>query len=563
MSLLTFPDEVLFDIFDYLYFYEIIYSFYDLQCDNRQIHEFINKRLRSINLSKIDLRLMTKAQFTFLIRFLLTNESFFDKIHSLILSNEYTYGEIRLFTNEISFDQMINLKRLHLIRPVFDEYHILFPEEVSQLTHLTIENPGCDENNRVILIDEMPELIELNIYSKYSVQFRSEYSRLERLTVSQINLIDLIGFSTFFPNLHYLDIILTGTDNDLNKIHIPLLTVLKLRASNLQHSLCEKFILNFLQLRELYYSNTIVCTSSFIFDGNKCQSLIERVPLLEKFEINLHLLNAHSTDICELAASFQTSFYLSKHWNIVCESQSDSNHYRIYSLPITSFTELHSTTDSLVSSAVFPVDDPYDKINYFKLSMTSNWPLVTRFYPNVEILELNQINHSQMIPTHSILSYLNKSIFLSNIRKLILPSPCYFDDTLLRNLLQQSALNIDNLDVSCDYLIRLIKNDLLECPLSIRFLTLRDNYLSANDRDVFIKYVKSNVNCLSLNLQNNNTLPETVQLILDECQFLFSFHGATNHPMSMFAHVQLCQLIQKRPQSSAELRPTSILIWQK
>ncbi|CAF4398735.1 unnamed protein product, partial [Rotaria magnacalcarata] len=71
--------------------------------------------------------------------------------------------------------------------------------------------------------------------------------------------------------------------------------------------------------------------------------------------------------------------------------------------------------------------------------MTSNWPLVTRFFPNIKSLELVQEDHSKMIPPHSILSYLNKSMFLSKIRKLILPYPCHFDDTLLRSLLQQSA----------------------------------------------------------------------------------------------------------------------------
>ncbi|CAF5093694.1 unnamed protein product, partial [Rotaria magnacalcarata] len=55
-------------------------------------------------------------------------------------------------------------------------------------------------------------------------------------------------------------------------------------------------------------------------------------------------------------------------------------------------------------------------------------------------------------------------MFLSKIRKLILPYPCHFDDTLLRSLLQQSAPYIDNLDIPCDYLIRLIKIDLLQLP---------------------------------------------------------------------------------------------------
>ncbi|CAF4144454.1 unnamed protein product, partial [Rotaria sp. Silwood2] len=355
MSLLAFPDEILLDIFDYLYFYEIIYSFYELIHHNDRIHELINTRLRSINLSKIDLRYMIKSQFMFTCRYIKSKENFLEKIHDLTLSNQYTFGEIRLFLSQISFDQMINIKKLYLIQPALDEYHILFPTKLSHLTHLTLENPECSDNNRIILIDEMNELIELNIISKNSVQFRSEYCRLEKLIVSQLNLIDLIGFSTFFPNLHYLDITLTGTEIELNQIRIPLLTVLKLRSYNVEHNLCERFLLNLLQLRVLYYSNTIQCTKTFIVDGYRCQTLIERLPLLEEFEINLYLCNTYSTDICEIAGSFQSSFYLAKNWNIVCESRSNSNDYHVYSVPMPSFTQLDTTADSLVSSAVLPV----------------------------------------------------------------------------------------------------------------------------------------------------------------------------------------------------------------
>ncbi|CAF3336561.1 unnamed protein product [Rotaria sp. Silwood1] len=565
MSLLAFPDEILLDIFDYLYFYEIIYSFYELIHHNDRIHELINTRHHSINLSKIDLRYMTKSQFMFTCRYIKSRENCLEKIHYLTLSNQYTFGEIRLFLSLISFDQMINLKKLYLIQPALDEYHILFPTKLSHLTHLTLENPECNDNNRIILIDEMNELIELNIISKSAVQFRSEYCRLEKLTVSQLNFIDLIGFSTFFPNLHYLDITLTGTEIDLNQIRIPLLTILKLRSFDVEHDLCEKFLLNLLQLRELYYSNTIQCTKTFIVDGYRCQSLIERLPLLEQFEINLYLCNTYATDICEITASFQSPFFLERQWNIVCESRPNSNEYHVYSVPMPSFSELNTTTDSLVSSAVLHVDDPYANVDHLKLNMTSNWPLVTRFFSNVDTLELVQLNHSKMIPTVSVLSYLNKSIFLSKIRKLILPSPCHFDDSLLRYLLQQSAQHIDKLDIPCHYLLRLIKTNMLQSPLPIRILTLRDNYLSLNDRAIFIDFfnLNLNLNCLSLYLQNNNSFSETIQLFLEQFQFLYSLNVFTYDPISMLVHVQLCQMIQQRPQASAELRPTNIRIWQK
>jgi hypothetical protein len=562
MSLLVFPDEILLDIFDYLYFSEIIYSFYEIMRHNQKIHELINYRLRSINLTKVDLRLMTKSQFLAICRYIKSKENYLEKIHDLTLSNQYTFGQIRLLLTQISFDQMINLKKLHLVQPSLDEYHILFPTRLSPLTHLTLENPECNDDDRVILIDEMHELIELNVLSKNSVQFRSQYSRLERLTVRQFNLIDLIGLSTFFPNLHYLDITLIGTEIDLNQIYIPLLTVLKLRSYNVQHDLCEKFLLNLLQLRELYYSNNIQCTKTFIIDGYRCQTLIENLPLLEKFEIDLNLFNTQLTDIVEIAASFQNSFYLSKSWNIVCESKSNSNDFHIYSVPIPSAV-LDTATDSLVSSAVLPVDDPYANVNHLKLNMTSNWPLVTRFFSNVHTLELSQLNPSKMIPTLSILSYLNKSMFLSNLRKLILPFPCHLDDSLLRYLLQQSAPNIDNLDISCHYLLRLIKTDILQPPLSIRILTLRDDYLPLNDRQIFIDFFQTNLNCLLLFLQNNNSVPETIQLFLEQFQSLYSLDVLFNEPISMLIHVQLCQMIQQRPHASAELRPNNIRIWQK
>ncbi|CAF5101661.1 unnamed protein product, partial [Rotaria magnacalcarata] len=53
------------------------------------------------------------------------------------------------------------------------------------------------------------------------------------------------------------------------------------------------------------------------------------------------------------------------------------------------------------------------------------------------------------------------------------------------------------------------------------------------------------------------------QIVLDRCQFLYSLLVLTNDPVSMLIHVQLCELIQQRSQASAELRPTSIRIWNK
>ena len=563
MSLLMFPDKILLDIFDYFYFTEIIYSFYDLMRHNNRLYNLIHAHLHSIYLSKVDLRFMTKSQFRFVCRSIRSNEKFLDKIHSLILSNQYTFGQIRVFLSQISFDDMVNLKKLHLIQPTYDEYHIIFPTKLSQLTHLVLEYPECDDNNRIVLIDEMNELIELKIISNYSVQFRSEYLRLENLILNQLNFIDLIGFSTFFPNLHYLDITLIHTDIDLNQIHLPLLTVLKLRSYNVEHIVCEKFLLNLLLLRELYYSNNVYCTKTFIVDGYRCQSLTERLPLLEQFAINIHLFNTYSTDICELAASFQTEYYRSKNWNIICESRSNSNDFHIYSIPMPLESELTTTTDNLISSTLLPIDDSYINVKYLKLNMTSNWPLIPRFFPNIHSLELTYLNPSKVIPTLSILSYLNKSMFLSNIRKLILPSPCHFDDLFLSYLLQQSALNIYNLDISCHYLIRLIKTKILQSPLPIRILTLRDDYLLLDDRNSFIEVFKFNLNCLSLYLPNNNSLIETIQLFLDQFQFLYSLDVLIKGPMSIFIHLELYQMIRQRSDTSAELRPTNIRIWDK
>ncbi|CAF0750818.1 unnamed protein product [Adineta ricciae] len=563
MSLLKFPEEILLDIFEYFYFSELIYSFYDIMCVKPHFEELITTRLRSINLSKVDLRCMTKSQFLYMCRYFKSHLDSLDQIQHLILSNQYTFGQIRSFLSQVSFDQLIHLRKLHLIQPALDEYHILFPTRSTQLKHLILDNPECDDNGRVILIDEMDELVTLTIQSDHSIQFRSQYNRIENLTLKKLNFLDLIGFSTFFPNLHYLDVTLTGTDIDLSQVHLPLLTILKLRSSRVPHDLCEHFFLNLLQLRQLFYSNEIDCRKIPVVDGYRCQAFIEQLPLLEEFQLDLHLLNTHSTDICEITGSFQNAFYLSKNWNIVCESRVHSNCFHIYSVPMEISAELSITTDSFVSSPVLPIDNLYGNVQHLKLNMTANWPLVTRFFPSVDSLELSQLTHSRMIPTISIISYLNKSIFLSKLNKLILPSPCHFDDTLLCYLLQQSAPNISNLDISCHYLLRLIKEEKLQSPLPIRILTLRDDYLPAADQKLFIDFFKPSLTCLSLFLQNNNSLSDTIQSFLDEFRLLFSLDILLNDLVSMLIHVQLCQMLQQRPKASAELRPMNIRIWQK
>lgn len=563
MSLLDLSDKIFLEIFDYLYLTEIIYSFHDIMCQHPRLHDLITNQLRSVNISKVDFRLMTKSQFLYACEQIKAQANYAERIQDLTLSNEYTFGQIRLFLSHISFDQLTNIRKLTLIQPALDEYHILFPTRLAQLTHLTLENPECDDDEKIILIDEMNDLVELTIKSDYTVQFRSQYNRVEKLFVSHVDIVDLIGLSTFFPNLNYLDITLFGNETELIEIQIPLLTVLKLRSYDVIHELCEKFLSNFPQLKQLYYSNEIDCTKQDYIDGSTCRKFLERLPLLELFEIDVYLYYTEYTNICELAASFQNEFYLSKNWNIVCESPPQTKDYHIYSVPLPEQTDFYITSDSLVSSAVLPIDDCYRNVQYLGLDMTLNWPVVTRFYPHINTLELTQTNHSQMIPTVSILSYLNKSMFLSNLEKLILPSPCHFDDTLLRYLLQQSALNIKNLDISCHYLLHLIKTNILQPPLPIHILTLRDDYLPNKDRQIFIEFFRSSLHCLTLFLQNHASLSETIEMFLDQFQHLFSLDVLVHDPISMLIHVQLCQMIQQRPHVGAELRPTNIRIWQK
>lgn len=563
MSLFDLSEEIFLEIFDYLYLSEIIYTFYQFFHYDRRLKDMIVNQLRRTYLSKVDLRFMTKSQFLFTCQLIKSHSKALDQIHHLILSNEYSFGQIRLFLSQISFDQLIHLEQLTLIQPALDEYHILFPTKLSPLKQLTLENPECDDDGRIIPIDELHQLIELKISSEHSVQFRSQYDRVEKLTISQYNLLDFIGFPTFFPSLRYLDIFLIGTDLDFTPIQLPHLEILKLSTYEVQHDLCEKFISYFPQLKQLYYSNDIDGTNTYIVDGYRCQTLIEPLNALEKFEIDISFYNMEETDICELAASFQTEFYLSKHWNIVCESPPNSNDFHIYSVPLPPASELYTTSDSLVSASVLPVDDCYANIHHLAINMTSNWPLVPRFYPNVQTIELSQMNSSKVIPTVSILSFLNKSIFLVNLRKLILPSPCHFDQGLLRHLLEQSAPNISNLDISCNYLLALIKSNILQTPGSIRILTLRDDYLPLNDRAIFLNFFQKNLQCLALFLPNNTAITETIQLFLEQFQMLYSLDVLIHDPISMLIHVQLCQMIQQRPQAGAELRPTNIRIWQK
>lgn len=563
MSLLLFPDEVLLDIFDYLSFTELIRTFYEIMSQNQRIQQLISQRLRSVYLSEVDLRDMTKSQFLFLGRFIRSKDEFCERIRFLTLSNRYTFGEIRLFLSLIPFDRLSNLKCLTLIEPTLDEYRILFPNIVSSLTHLILEYPESDEEDRVVLIDEMPELIELTIRSNGSVQFRSQYDRLEKLVVSRVNLIDLIGFSTFFPNLHYLDLTILGAQMDYNQIKIPLLTVLKLRSEDVEHESCEKFIRQFPQLRELFYSNHIDCAENSLVDGQVMERLLQSLPLLEVFGIDLHLYEAQKTDICQLVATFQTPFFLSKHWNIVCECKPNARDFHVYSLPISDLPKLEISTESLVSSAVVPIDDPFSDVTHLRINMTSNWPLVTRFFSNVQTLELFQSNSSSVIPSLSILSYLNKSMFLSKLRKLILLHPCRFEDVLLRHLLQQSATSIEYLDVPCQYFLRLIKTNVLQAPLPVRFLILRHDYLPAEDVEVFLEFFQNSLKGLSLYLPNNESITEILELFLDRFVLLYSLNIHFNDSLSMLGHVEICKVIQRRPQVGAELRPTNIRIWQK
>ncbi|CAF0959427.1 unnamed protein product [Rotaria sordida] len=315
------PNEIFFEIFEYMEFYEVYYGFYHLN------KRFKNLIMDSKFLSKINIPYISKLNFELFYQNIIIKNEHHIKI--LILLN--------IFLNDIilsSFDfslKFINLKILiinhineNIFDKIFDELKCLYG-----LNSLTIKfNESIENLNKIFskiislsklkyfkikyqTIKDQNQLI--NYFNKYN------YSKIEYLIIEgNLSINSLNNLLYYFSKLHHLSI------NYLFYSHHDIQLYSSIQLKNLKYVSLKIYLIKFNQfekiIKNLFYHVEIFKISTHYdekyLDAKKWEYLITSyMPKLRIFDINHDgFISENELTYHDVINQFKSSFWMEKKW---------------------------------------------------------------------------------------------------------------------------------------------------------------------------------------------------------------------------------------------------------
>ncbi|CAF1479447.1 unnamed protein product [Rotaria magnacalcarata] len=512
------PDEILLDIISYLKPYDIYHSLHDL---NNRFNSIISDFQLSLNM---DISHISKNEFDYCLSSVLPLPSVLLRLHSLHISNDETYGAIALFIRQYPCLHIPSLRSLSLTDATMSQIKFLFLRLSTQIEHVSIVT------NRTIDMNEKRLLCQLILKHKTlrscrlslcdgvdcdeTILNNSINNQLENIVIDLSYFQNILTLLSYIPNAKRLTININqqkyynqdydAAAFDIFRLSIPTqLTYfnLNLRFSNVEFEHIEQLLNCLVNLKHL-------CCSSFrveLVDGYRWAQVLERLPLLRRFECVMTTYIYHSLDLNLISQSFQTLFWKEKNWSVVCDYFQHLSRLIIYTIPF--YKNLFTSTLN-GSQSLNDCDDgntlpcnAYDRVTHLKVSVqglhSDNIPVRKfRFVTSLSLCDGESYSdHSNS----SLLSYLTSTIDLTKIRHLKLNS--LLSGHTLFSLLCK-APNIDGLSSSYHNLLQMINDfgDVWLCWLlnmMIKRLTLSYGRLTLSIVDQFIELF-SNIEHLSL-----------------------------------------------------------------
>lgn len=461
MKLESLPNELIFEIFEYLKVTHILNAFYGLNARFNEILDISFKRYY------LDFQSVSKTTFTTICRDHLP--LILDKIISLYLADDHETPNlpVHFLSYNIDFDQFIHLKSLSLQAIQSDDLLnkiLLKCRNLSYFTHLQLI--GCpinNQNNELINnIWSLPKLIDFRTdyaiskgkcFSKLLVSSSSiKYLSIQNVPCDVESLYCILAKT---PSLERLNITMVSTEkNEKLSIAAPHLTTLNLSFRGPVQTMKNLFQ-QFFNLRRLTLS-----IFSTLIDGNEWQNILSQcLPKIEAFrlkmEFNLPQTSSIENSINRLLDTFQTNFWIRKHrWFVRCDWNPSNtlDQVLLYTLP-------------------YAYED-FNFLNEFHSKSTSSKQVDYKCYSRVRTLQYSSN------PSHYFANY---SIQFRNISQLILFLP--FNQKFLYNI--PSLYHLIFLDVS------LLPGDTVYAQLQLlldlapHLHTLRFSHLSDLDGRLF------------------------------------------------------------------------------
>ncbi|CAF0990564.1 unnamed protein product [Rotaria sordida] len=518
-SILEFlPDEILLDIISFLKPYDIYHSLYNL---NNRFNSIINDFQLSLHL---DISHISKYEFNYCLSSILPLPSVLLRLHSLHISNDETYGAIALFIRQYPCLNIPSLRSLSLTDATISQIKFLFQKLSIKLEHISIvTNRTIDMNDKRLLCQLLLKHKTLRscrlslcdgVDCDETILNNSINNQLENIIIDLSYFQNILTLLSYIPNVKQLTININqqkyynqdydAAAFDIFRLCIPTqLTYfnLNLRFSNVEFEHIEQLLNCLVNLKHL-------CCSSFrveLVDGYRWAQVLERLPLLRRFECVMTTYIYHSLDLNLISQSFQTLFWKEKHWSVVCDYFQYLSRLIIYTIPFYKnlFTSTLNGSQSLNEfndRNILP-SNAYDKVTHLKVSVQGlhSDSIPARKFRFVTSLSLCDGESYSDHSNSSLLSYLTSTIDLTKIRHLKLYS--LLSGHTLFSLLCK-APNINCLSSSYHNLLQMINDfgDVWLCWLlnmMIKKLTLSYGRLTLSIVDQFIELF-SNIEHLSL-----------------------------------------------------------------
>ncbi|CAF2981584.1 unnamed protein product [Rotaria sp. Silwood2] len=479
------PTEILFEIFDYLTAFDILYALINL---NRRINHIVE-----LYPLQLDFQQISRLKFDFICRYIQPKQ-----IISIYFSDEFMPDQVKLFNKYFPdfHDRFIYLKKIKFINTstILSNLSI----NVSSLSIKTyLKTNNTDYFISKILNQQAQYLTFLKVDGSYVFRsINTSFPLLKHLIIDYCTITEFHRILHYFKSsLTHLNIFLDREDNltILNFEHLSnSLIYLKINFSQeilISFELIKQYLQQLIKLKYL----TIEATGTLdLMNGQLWEEyLFERE--IKKFNFKFTLSNnfiCHQ-DQNTLLQSFCSSFWIEKqHWYVACEKgEFKSSRPIIYSIPYFQPSLIFYSLNNNLPVTTTNKDIIFKYVNHLILTFYKTIILPNSLFTNVYSLTLLTSN----LPSIDILQSI---VNLKQIRDL--------DVSLIENI------SIDEFYILIDCMINLKNIKMQYNPLFIPPLHIHSYTLIPNDEETFV-IDKNNIKKFSYLFFHIKNLEITIQ----------------------------------------------------
>jgi hypothetical protein len=431
------PDEIFLEIFDYIFGYDLIYSFYNL---NQRFNSIIHGIQFNLDLSSVQ-----QKTFLYICHYILPN--FSRQIHSIKLSNKQTIDGINYYLEQTKYFQQEQMKILILIEPTLEQFIRLisfFPFlkilMIQTTDYLVIPIEYISESLRICRISNCQfDLLANNISEK--IYFIEELN----IKMSDINNLFILLSSMIY--LKRLTCHISENFSPINSMIIPqksllFLNYLKLNICSISFIYTENLLDLCPNLFSLTYTYTTGIESSNDnehIDYQRWENLfVKKLKYLKTFDLHISLNIDPQRDLILITNKFQElTFFIQNHIRIIYEITSYK--HILCTIPL---IKSH-LTNYLNKSSLTTITNAYSRIRHFDLVLNEtilNQQQHTIRCPMVHSFYLGLYENITPIEQQSRL-LLNQSISFVYLKHFELYGTCITDGFIVQLLTKMTNLN--------------------------------------------------------------------------------------------------------------------------